>query len=360
MAKTIHIDGVIGTGENEISAAMVREMLPANGTDPIKVKIHSEGGSVFEGFAIYDLFKSYQGPKSVSIESVAFSIASFIPMAFDDIEISPNGFMMLHNPYTEVAGDAEKLVQNANLLNSLKANMVKAYCERTRRAESEIEAMLAVETWLNAKDSVALGLANRIAEKPVTVTRPLAKQNTMPHGVVVALLGATSGGNKESTVGAKTMSDSKPVAATISQIRAVFPKAKSDFIVRCMEKEMAMEQVQMAAMTEMEQENETLSAKVAAMEKEVVELKAQLAAKAEMYEKDDDEEGMIVVKPSAKSGVKPVAAGAAGPQSSFREQYRKIVAQYIQSGLNRDKAAIKAATEHNDIRQAMLDEINRR
>ena len=53
LPKVIRIDGVIGTGEGEVSAAMVRSQLPTNG-QPIEVKIHSEGGNVFEGFAIHD------------------------------------------------------------------------------------------------------------------------------------------------------------------------------------------------------------------------------------------------------------------------------------------------------------------
>jgi ATP-dependent protease ClpP protease subunit len=64
---------VIGTGQDEVSAAMVRDQLPTNGTDPIDVRIHSEGGNVFEGFAIHDAFAAYAGPKSLSIESSAFS-----------------------------------------------------------------------------------------------------------------------------------------------------------------------------------------------------------------------------------------------------------------------------------------------
>lgn len=354
--KTIRIDGVIGTGENEISSSMVRAMLPENGTEPIDVRIHSEGGSVFEGFAIYDLFRNYAGPKKLSIESVAFSIASFIPMAFDDVEISPNGYMMLHNPYTEVSGDAEELMQNASLLKDLKANMVRAYCERTGKPANEVEEILAKETWLNAEASVSMGLANRIAAKATIVNRPLAKQNTMPHGVVVALLGSTSSGNKESTPGAKTMSDSKPVAATISQIKAAFPKAKSDFIVRCMEKDMPLEEVQKAAMTEMETENETLSAKVAAMEQELQALKAQAAAKACMPEEEPAPAAAAV--PTAKAGLKPVAVAKATPGKSFKAQWEDAVESYVAKGMSRAQAAVKANQSHGSIREAMLAEVN--
>jgi len=88
--KKIRIDGVIGQGKDEISAAWVREQLPSNGTDEIRVSFHTEGGSVFEGFAIQDVFAKYAGKKVAAIESTAFSIGSFIPMAFDEIEMKVN------------------------------------------------------------------------------------------------------------------------------------------------------------------------------------------------------------------------------------------------------------------------------
>jgi len=51
--KQIIIDGVIGTNPGEISASIIKAQLPTNG-EPIELVIHSEGGSVFEGFAIFD------------------------------------------------------------------------------------------------------------------------------------------------------------------------------------------------------------------------------------------------------------------------------------------------------------------
>jgi len=71
--KEIRIDGVIGQGEGEVSAAWVRTQLPSNGTDAIRVSMHSEGGSVFEGFAIHDVFQAYTGPKTIAIESVYYT-----------------------------------------------------------------------------------------------------------------------------------------------------------------------------------------------------------------------------------------------------------------------------------------------
>jgi ATP-dependent protease ClpP protease subunit len=361
MTKTIRIDGVIGTGKDEISAAMIREQLPENGTDPIAVKLHSEGGSVFEGFAIHDAFAAYQGPKSLSIESSAFSIASFIACAFDDVEISSNGYMMLHNPYAQVEGDDEDFARQSEMLGKLKTSMVSAYAQRSGKSEDEIKAILKNETYLNAQQAVEMGLAKRIAGQPV-IGRAFAKVKTMPHGVVAALFGAGSDGENRETEG-KPMSTA-PVAATIQEIKAAFPKAKAEFVVKCLERSLPLASVATAAAEEMMSENEELAAKCKAMEEELAKYKAQESEAEDEEEKPDaraeeDEEE----KPEAKAksrGVKPVAKSrTSGPSAKARWD------QAIESALpkfrnNRSKAVATVNRNNPGLRQAMLAEVNAR
>lgn len=363
MTKTIRIDGVIGTGENEISAAMVREQLPQNGTDEIAVKIHSEGGSVFEGFAIHDAFAAYKGPKSLSIESSAFSIASFIACAFDDVEISSNGYMMLHNPYAQVEGDDEDFARQSEMLGKLKTSMVSAYAQRSGKSEDEIRAILKNETYLNAQQSVEMGLAKRIAGQPV-IGRAFAKVKTMPHGVVAALFGAGSDGENRETTKEKTMS-AAPVAATLQEIKAAYPKAKSDFIVKCLERSLPMASVATAAAEEMMSENEELKSKCKAMEEELAKYKAMESESGDDEEEkpdaraEEDEEESAKAKAKAR-GVRPVAkARTSGPSASVRWE------QAIESALpkcrgNRSKAVAMANRNHPGLRAAMVAEANAR
>jgi ATP-dependent protease ClpP protease subunit len=366
MTKTIRIDGVIGTGENEISAAMIREQLPENGTEPIAVKIHSEGGSVFEGFAIHDAFAAYQGPKALSIESSAFSIASFIACAFDDVEISSNGYMMLHNPYAAVEGDDEDFARQSEMLGKLKSSMVSAYAQRSGKSEDEIKAILKNETYLNAQQAVEMGLAKRIAGQPV-IGRAFAKVKTMPHGVVAALFGAGSDGENRETEG-KPMSTA-PVAATIQEIKAAYPKAKSDFIVKCLERSLPMASVASAAAEEMMSENEDLKKQVLAMQEELAKYKAMDDEKAKAMEGEDDEEekpAMAMedeeekVEAKAKSGVKPVAkARTSGPSASVRWN-QAVDAAMAKTGNNKMKAVALANRNHPGLREAFLAEANAR
>lgn len=358
--KIIRIDGVIGTGPGEVSAQSVREQLPTSGTEAIEVKIHSEGGNVFEGFAIHDALVAYEGPKTLSIESSAFSIASFIAMAFDDVSISPNGYMMLHNPYAGVEGDDEELAKSSMMLAQLKTSMVQAYANRSGRSEDEIRAILKDETYLNAEQSVSMGFATRIAGQSV-VGRPFAKLSNLPHGVVAALFGAGSGGNKEPLPKDKPMSDSTPVAATIEEIEAAFPKAKADFVLKCVKQKMPMASVATVAVKEMMAENEALVAKVAAMEEEMAKAKAAMPAEEPAAMEDGEEElveEVIEAKANAKSGVKPIAkAKTSGPSARVRWE-SSIESCLPKCGGNKVKAAAMANRLNPGLRQAFLDEVN--
>ena len=358
--KKIIIDGVIGKNEGEISSHFVKSQLPANGTDPIEISIHSEGGSVFEGFAIHDALKAYEGHKKCLVASSAFSIASFIPMACDEVEITPNGYMMLHAPYSEGAGamNASELRGAAVLLEQMEADMVSAYCEKTGRKPEDFAAILSKDTFLNAEQCVAYGLADKITSAPVK-GRMFAKANSMPHGIVKALFGAGPSGDNREPTRENTMSESQsPVAATVKQIKAAFPLAKADFVIRCMEQEMPMEKVYEAAADEAMTENQALVARIAALETEMSALKAAVPSAPLPSHTPDVEEEQSKAKASAKSGVKPIAKASTVPVASAKARWNEAISAKVASGLDRMKAAREVNKEQPELREQMLEEAN--
>lgn len=361
--KEIRIDGVIGQGKDEVSAAELQKQLPTNG-EPIRVSIHSEGGSVFEGFAMHDVLAKYDGPKTIAVESTAFSIASFIAMAGDEIEMSPNAYFMLHNPRINAEGDDEELGKNAKMIADLKNNMVNAYAQRTGKSVEEIQSVLKAETYFNATDAVAFGLADRVTQKPIN-GRPLACLATMPHGVVSALFGAGSGGDNDSKKGQK-MTESTPVAATVQQIKAAFPKAKAEFVLSCIEKSLPMASVASAAAEEMMKENETLRAenemlKAKAMEYEnakAMEDEEKPDAKAEGEDMEEEKKEDTMAKARAR-GAKPVAKGTSGKPSAAARWKDSIQAK-VAAGIPRAQAIMAVDVENPGLRTQYLAEVNAR
>ena len=158
MPVAIQLTGEIGT---DITAVSVKAALDAARGQPIVCRIHSEGGSVFEGFAIYNAIAEYRGLKTCVLDA-AFSIASYLAMAFDRIEIVSNGYLMMHNPYADVSGDDTELTKHASLLAGLKAKMIDCYAKRSRQSPAKVAAMMASETFMDSTQAVAFGFANAI------------------------------------------------------------------------------------------------------------------------------------------------------------------------------------------------------
>jgi ATP-dependent protease ClpP protease subunit len=355
MLKKIAIQGEIGTEEGQVSAAWFKSQLPANGVDPIEVSIHSEGGSVIEGFSIFDAIQNYVGPKKCIVASAAFSIASFIPMAFNDVEITPNGYLMLHNPYAACEGDSVEFAKMAGVLDGMKTNMVNAYSLKSGKSVDEIKAILDVETYMNASTALANGFVNRITPSPV-VGRVFAKVKSMPHGIVQALFDAGPSGDNRVPTKEKTMSETqKPVAATVQQIKQAFPKAKSDFIVKCMEQSMPMEQVATALTQETMGENDQLMARVQALETELAAMKAK-AMEVEI----EPEEAVVPVAPVAKAkanGVKPVAKSTSTTISA-KAKWNEALHASMKQGIPKAKAVLIVNKDNPGLREQMLAEVN--
>ncbi|EAP2849919.1 Clp protease ClpP, partial [Salmonella enterica] len=82
-----------------ISARRFAEELSALGQiNRINLHIHSPGGAVLDGIAIYNLLKAHPAQKTVYIDGMACSMASAIAMVGDPVIMPENAMMMIHKP----------------------------------------------------------------------------------------------------------------------------------------------------------------------------------------------------------------------------------------------------------------------
>ena len=351
--KTLRIDGVIGTGPGEFSARQMAEFLEAAAGGPIEVTIHSEGGSVYEGMAIHDLVASYKGPTKAVIRSMAFSIASFIPLAFDEVEISPNGWLMLHNPYTLAEGDDRELSIRAEQVKGIKRQMIDGYAERMGKDAAIVSAIMEKETFIDAAEAVEMGLVDRITGEAVKSERGIRGMAKLPHSVVSALLGSSPTTPEE-----RPMAVEPKQPASARAIKQALPKAKSDFIVRCMEKEMSLDEVkdeyleEMAEeMVSMDEEKKSLMEAKAAMEQELEALKAKLEAM-------EKEQPTNLLAAKYKAGVQARAAASATDAVASGSSWDEIVAAYQSKGMSKMQAVRAAAKSHPEVRAALVASAN--
>ena len=131
----------------------------------INVRINSEGGSVFDGHAIYNTLKNHKARITVDIDGLAASIASIIAMAGDEIRMAENGFMMIHDPWVVAAGTADELRSQADVMDKVQEKLVNTYVKRTGGTAEEISQWMADETWMNAEEALERGFVDSITEE---------------------------------------------------------------------------------------------------------------------------------------------------------------------------------------------------
>ena len=135
----------------------------------INLHIHSPGGDVFDGIAIYNLMKNHPANKTVYIDGLAASMASVIAMVGDTVIMPENAMMMIHKPWGIQGGDAEDMRKYADLLDKVENTLIPAYTAKTGKTPEELAEMLSEETWLNAKECVEHGFADKLAEPLVAM-----------------------------------------------------------------------------------------------------------------------------------------------------------------------------------------------
>jgi ATP-dependent protease ClpP protease subunit len=133
--------------------------------EPLHVHINSDGGDMMEGNEIFNILLAHEGKVRVSIGALAASMASAIAMAGDEISMADNGFIMIHNPWTVAMGDAADMEKSAEILNKLKANLVKAYMRHCNCSEKEVSKMMDDETWMTADEALENGFIHSIDNK---------------------------------------------------------------------------------------------------------------------------------------------------------------------------------------------------
>ena len=159
---TIHLYnevGAFGAGSKEFLADLGK----LDGQH-IHLRINSPGGSVVEGTAIYNALRRHKGGVTVHIDALAASMASVIAMSGSPVYIADNALLMIHNPWTVSMGESKDLRKEADLLDKLKSTLVNAYTRKTGMDQAQVAEMMDAETWLDAVEAVALGVADAIEE----------------------------------------------------------------------------------------------------------------------------------------------------------------------------------------------------
>jgi ATP-dependent Clp protease protease subunit len=146
-----------------VSSKSFRDAVKGVKTKNIDLRVNSPGGSVFESVAMVAALDGFKGTINAYVDGLAASAASSLIMAANKIVMAEGSMIMIHDPYTVAIGNAEDMLRQAELLEQVKGEIVKAYQRHSKLDAKKIEQMMSDETWMTADDAISNGFAHELA-----------------------------------------------------------------------------------------------------------------------------------------------------------------------------------------------------
>ena len=141
-------------------------VLEAESSDPVRIFINSPGGDVDAGFAIYDMVRFVTCPVIMIGMGLVASAASLILLAVPaERRIGlPNSSYLIHQPLSEMKGNATDIEIHAMQLEKMKAKINCIIADATGMSLETVTADTDRDHWLDALEAQKYGLISRVVE----------------------------------------------------------------------------------------------------------------------------------------------------------------------------------------------------
>ncbi|MBP3339747.1 MAG: ATP-dependent Clp protease proteolytic subunit [Lachnospiraceae bacterium] len=133
----------------------------------ITMYINSKGGEVSSGLALYDAMQAVSCPIRTVCVGMAASMGAVLFTAGKKREMLPHARVMIHDPLMTdgVSGSALRIDDIGKNLMKTRETLGKILVKHTGRELSEVFEKTAKDSYFDAEEAVAFGLADRIINK---------------------------------------------------------------------------------------------------------------------------------------------------------------------------------------------------
>ena len=151
------------------SSLVVAQMMFLEAEDPekdIHFYINSPGGSVTDGYAIYDTMHYVKCDVATYCMGMAASMGAFLLAGGQKGKrfALPNAEVMIHQPLGGAKGQATEIEIAARQILRTKQNLNRILSENTGRPIEEIARDTERDNWMTAEEALEYGLIDRIIE----------------------------------------------------------------------------------------------------------------------------------------------------------------------------------------------------
>lgn len=134
----------------------------AEDDNEIDIRLHCDGGSITEGWAIYDRLRATGKEITATVEGNCASMATIVLMAApkERRRAYENAHILVHNPWMPVCdmADADELQRMSNDLRAEQDKMIDLYVERCGCEREEIQALMNEDRYIDAEEAMKYGL----------------------------------------------------------------------------------------------------------------------------------------------------------------------------------------------------------
>lgn len=145
--------------------------------EKVEIEINSPGGLCIPGMEMANAIKNSDAHVIAHITGMAASMASVIACACDEIKMEEASFMMIHDPWSGVEGNAAAMRKEAMNLDQFKAVIMSFYRGKFNRTPEEISALMSDETWMTGAECVENGLTCELIKSDVKVAALVGSAN---------------------------------------------------------------------------------------------------------------------------------------------------------------------------------------
>lgn len=163
-------DRIIFLGDevsSDLSNVVIAQMLFLANEDPkadVHLYINSPGGSVYAGMGIYDTMQYIQCPVSTYVIGAAASMAAvlFAAGAPGKRYVLPHSRVMIHQPLGGARGPATDIKIEIDEMIRTQRQLYAVLAKHCNKSVEQIEKDCDRNNWMDAEQSVAYGLADKI------------------------------------------------------------------------------------------------------------------------------------------------------------------------------------------------------
>ena len=139
-------------------------VLESESNDPVRIFINSPGGAVDAGFAIYDMIRFVSCPVTMVGMGLVASAAALILLAVPaERRVGlPNSSYLIHQPLSQMRGNATEIEIHAQQLEKMKAKLNKIIADATGAGLEKVTVDTDRDHWLDADQALEYGLISRI------------------------------------------------------------------------------------------------------------------------------------------------------------------------------------------------------